>query len=76
MVCNLTPVPRSDYRVGVPQGGHWDELGNSDASEFGGSGMGNMGRVSASDEPSHGHAWSLSLTLPPLSVVFLAPSSG
>jgi 1,4-alpha-glucan branching enzyme len=75
VVCNLTPVPRTDYRVGVPRGGHWEELGNSDAVEFGGSGTGNLGGLDARDEPAHGQPWSLPLTLPPLGVLFLAPVS-
>ena len=59
----------------MPTAGRWDEIGNSDASEFGGSGVGNMGGVDAVDQPAHGHASSLPLTLPPLGVLFLAPSS-
>ena len=51
VVCNFTPVPRSGYHVGVPVGGHWEELGNSDAAEFGGSGMGNLGGVDAVEPP-------------------------
>jgi 1,4-alpha-glucan branching enzyme len=73
VVCNLTPVPRTGYHVGVPRGGRWSELGNSDAAEFGGSGVGNLGAVEAVHEASHGHPWSLPLTLPPLGVLFLAP---
>ena len=52
------------------------ELGNSDASEFGGSGVGNLGGVDAVERPAHGHAWSLPLALPPLGVLFLAPRAG
>jgi 1,4-alpha-glucan branching enzyme len=73
VVCNLTPVPRSGYRIGVPRGGVWDELANSDAVEFGGSGMGNLGRVQAQELAAHRRAWSLSLTLPPLGVLMFAP---
>jgi 1,4-alpha-glucan branching enzyme len=73
VVCNLTPVPRSGYRIGVPRGGVWNELANSDAVEFGGSGMGNLGRVQAQELAAHGRAWSLSLTLPPLGVLMFAP---
>jgi 1,4-alpha-glucan branching enzyme len=76
VVCNLTPVPRTGYRVGVPRGGTWDELANSDAVEFGGSGMGNLGRVQAEELAVHGRAWSLSLTLPPLGVLMFAPEGG
>jgi 1,4-alpha-glucan branching enzyme len=76
VVCNFTPVPRSGYHVGVPHQGHWVELGNSDASEFGGSGVGNLGGVDTVGHPAHGHATSLPLTLPPLGVLFLAPGPG
>jgi len=70
VVANFTPVPRENYRVGVPRGGFWREILNSDSQEYGGSGMGNMGGVEAAPLPSHGHYSSLALTLPPLSVVF------
>jgi len=73
VACNFTPVPRADYRVGVPVGGHWRELLNSDASGYGGSGMGNFGGVQATSLPSHGHLHSVNLTLPPLAMVVLAP---
>jgi 1,4-alpha-glucan branching enzyme len=69
VVCNLTPVPRTNYRVGVPEGGFWKELLNSDAPEYGGSGQGNFGGVEASPVPSHGRYHSLSLTLPPLGIM-------
>jgi 1,4-alpha-glucan branching enzyme len=71
VVCNFTPVPREQYHLGVPRGGYWREILNSDALEYGGSGMGNLGGVHASSIGSHGRACSLSLTLPPLAVVFL-----
>jgi 1,4-alpha-glucan branching enzyme len=71
VVCNFTPVPRYAYRVGVPQGGSWVELLNSDAEEYGGSNVGNLGSVAAERTPVHGRPWSLPLTLPPLAVVFL-----
>jgi len=70
-VLNATPVPRENYRVGVPTGGWWTELLNSDAEVYGGGGMGNLGRVDAAPIPYHGRFHSLSLVLPPLSVVFL-----
>ena len=70
VVCNLTPVPRHNYKVGVPNGGVWTEILNSDATIYGGSGQGNFGSVDAAPIPSHGRYYSLSLTLPPLSVVF------
>ncbi len=71
---NFTPVPRHDYRVGVPQGGAWAEIFNSDALEFGGSGLGNQGSVTSEAVPAHGRPYSLSLTLPPLAAVFLKPA--
>jgi 1,4-alpha-glucan branching enzyme len=73
IVCNFTPVPRYGYRVGVPSGGFWRELLNSDAQEYGGSGMGNLGGVHADAQPTHGRPFSVSLTLPPLSALFLKP---
>jgi len=71
VVCNFTPVPRYNYRVGVPRGGFWQERLNSDAKEYGGSGHGNFGGVEAVPIPMHGRPWSLNLTLPPLAVVLL-----
>jgi 1,4-alpha-glucan branching enzyme len=70
---NFTPVPRYGYRIGVPQGGFWRELANSDATEYGGSGVGNLGGRAASEIAAHGHPHSLELTLPPLGAVFLKP---
>jgi len=70
IVCNFTPVPRSGYRVGVPQGGFWKEILNSDAQEYGGSGQGNMGGVEALPESFYGKfEYTLSVTLPPLGIV-------
>jgi 1,4-alpha-glucan branching enzyme len=71
VVCNFTPVPRLAYRVGVPSGGFWRELLNSDAREYGGSGLGNLGGVQAEEQPTHGRPFTLSLILPPLSALFL-----
>jgi 1,4-alpha-glucan branching enzyme len=71
VVCNFTPVPRIGYRLGVPAGGFWRELLNSDAKEYGGSGMGNLGGVMAEKQEVHGRPYSLNLTLPPLAAVFL-----
>jgi len=70
VVCNFTPVPRIGYRVGVPHGGYWRELLNSDAREYAGSGMGNLGGVQAEEIPTHGRPFSLKLTLPPLAALF------
>jgi 1,4-alpha-glucan branching enzyme len=69
--CNLTPIPRHSYRVGVPTGGFWREILNSDAPEYGGSGQGNLGGVEAQPVPLHGRPRSLTLTLPPMSTLFL-----
>jgi 1,4-alpha-glucan branching enzyme len=65
-VLNFTPVPRHGYRVGVPAPGRYAELLNSDATAYGGSGVGNFGAVTAEAVPWHGRPWSLALTLPPL----------
>jgi 1,4-alpha-glucan branching enzyme len=73
MVANLTPVPRFDYRIGVPTTGWWREALNTDAATYGGSGMGNAGRAHAGPVQSHGHPASLSLTLPPLATILLIP---
>ena len=73
VVCNLTPIPREQYRLGVPQVGFWSELLNSDARVYGGSGMGNLGGARAEPFAAHGHAQSLLLTLPPLSILYLQP---
>ncbi len=75
IVCNFTPVPRQNYRVGVPQGGFWREILNSDAREYGGSGWGNLGGVEAVPVPWHGRPYSLNLTLPPLAIIVLKPAS-
>lgn len=72
-VANFTPVPRHRYRVGVPVGGRWAELLNTDAEVYGGSGQGSYGGVEADEVPMHGRDRSLSLVLPPLAAVLLAP---
>jgi 1,4-alpha-glucan branching enzyme len=71
VVANFTPVPRPEYRLGVPRGGFWEEVLNSDAGDYGGSGWGNLGGVQSAPVSSHGRPHSLCLTLPPLAVVFL-----
>jgi 1,4-alpha-glucan branching enzyme len=70
VVCNFTPIPRYNYRIGVPDGGFWKEVLNSDAGEYGGSGRGNLGGVEATPVSSHGKYNSISITLPPLGVLF------
>jgi len=71
VVSNMTPLPRTNYLLGVPLPGFWRELINSDAREFGGAGWGNLGGVEAAPVPSHGRTHSLCLTLPPLSTLIL-----
>src|SRR5262245_46161762 len=73
VVCNFTPVPRRNYRVGVPRGGYWREILNSDAQAYGGGGMGNYGGADAVPMPYEEYSHSLTLTLPPLAAVFLKP---
>ncbi|MCL2767575.1 MAG: 1,4-alpha-glucan branching protein GlgB [Synergistaceae bacterium] len=67
-VCNFTPIPRGHYRVGVPAFGSWKEILNSNASIYGGSGMGNSGGMVAEPVPAHGNQFSLPLCIPPLSI--------
>jgi 1,4-alpha-glucan branching enzyme len=74
-VCNFTPVPRLNYAIGVPTAGTWRELLNSDASVYGGSGMGNLGAVRAAPVPAHGRSHSLHLTLPPLATMYFGPEA-
>jgi 1,4-alpha-glucan branching enzyme len=76
VACNFTPVPRHGYRMGVPQGGVWRECLNTDSAHYAGSGMGNLGSVRAEPVPVHGMPMSLSLTLPPLAVLWLEPEAG
>jgi 1,4-alpha-glucan branching enzyme len=71
VLCNFTPVPREQYRIGVPSGGHYRERLNTDASLYGGSNLGNYGGVTAEEYSSHGRPYSLRLTLPPLATVIL-----
>ena len=74
--CNFTPIPRHNYRVGAPRGGFWNEILNSDATDYGGSGEGNLGGVEAVPIGLHGRPYSLTLTLPPLGAVFLKSQGG
>ena len=71
--CNFTPVPRVDYRIGVPRDGYYAELFNSDAATYGGSNMGNSGGVQAEAVPWHGRPYSIRVTFPPLATVVLKP---
>ncbi len=74
IACNFTPLPRLNYRLGVPSRGSWRELLNSDATGYGGSGMGNLGTVEAGPGEMHGRPNSMMVTLPPLSVIFFKHS--
>ncbi len=71
VVCNMTPVPRPAYRIGVPRAGRWLELFNSDSSCYGGSNVGNSGAVHTTSTWSHGEPQSLGLMLPPLATILL-----
>ena len=73
VACNMTPVARTGYQVGVPQGGRWREILNTDAEIYGGSNVGNGGHLNALDVPAHGRQAALLLTLPPLATLVLAP---
>ncbi len=72
VVCNFTPVPRYDYRVGVREAGWYKELLNSDAELYGGGNVGNGGGVNADPVPFHDRPYSVALTIPPLAVLFLS----
>ena len=74
IVYSFTPVPRPSYRVGVPRGGAWHALLNSDATEYGGSGTGNSGRLKAEEISLHGRPYSICVSLPPLAAVFFKPA--
>jgi 1,4-alpha-glucan branching enzyme len=73
-VCNLSPVPRYGYRVGMPLRGDWHEVLNTDSTFYGGSGVGNLGAVEAEATPWHDQPFSADLTLPPLGAVWLLPA--
>jgi 1,4-alpha-glucan branching enzyme len=73
VVCNFTPIPRVNYRVGVPRGGRWVEILNSDAPLYGGSGQGNIGGVDAAPVSCHGRPYLLNVTVPPLGMVVFKP---
>ena len=69
-VCNFTPVPRQNYALGVPRGGRWTEVLNSDAAIYGGAGWGNFGGRDASPVGAQGRPYALTVTLPPLATVY------
>ena len=70
-VANMSPVPRSGFRIGVPKKGRYEEILNTDAESYGGSGVGNLGSVVATDTPWHGLDYSVEMTIPPLGAVWL-----
>ncbi|MFO1499087.1 MAG: 1,4-alpha-glucan branching protein GlgB [Verrucomicrobiota bacterium] len=73
VILNLTPAPRQAYRIGLPSGGVWQEVLNSDAQIYGGSNLGNLGGVTAESYQVHNQPFSAAFTLPPLSVVAFRP---
>jgi len=72
-IANFSPLPHENYRVGLPHAGRWREVLNTDATVYGGSGVGNLGSIEALPEPWHGRPASAAITLPPLGVLWLAP---
>jgi 1,4-alpha-glucan branching enzyme len=74
--CNFTPVVRHGYRIGVPTADEYEEVFNSDSVRYGGSNVGNLGRVAVEAIPSHGRDSSISITLPPLAAVYFRPVRG
>ncbi|MBI1416464.1 MAG: 1,4-alpha-glucan branching protein GlgB [Limimaricola sp.] len=75
VVCNFTPVERSDYRLGVPSTGHWTEILNTDATVYGGGNRGNLGGVEAVEGPCQGQPASIRITLPPLATLMFSPAT-
>jgi 1,4-alpha-glucan branching enzyme len=73
VVCNMTPTPHREYRIGVPHAGLWREIANTDSQYYGGSNLGNEGAVHTIENPAHGEPQSLALTLPPLATIMLRP---
>jgi 1,4-alpha-glucan branching enzyme len=73
VILNLTPVARLRYRIGLPKPGKWREVVNSDAAMYGGSNVGNMGGVVATEHKCHGKPYSAEFTLPPLSIIAFRP---
>jgi 1,4-alpha-glucan branching enzyme len=72
IICNLTPTPRYNYRIGIPEEGYWHEILNSDAKNYGGSGQGNFGGLESAPVPYHNEMQSLNLVLPPLGTIMLS----
>jgi 1,4-alpha-glucan branching enzyme len=76
VICNLTPIVRPGYRLGIDQPGNYREILNSDSPDFGGSGVTNPGLLPAQETPSFGRPYSIEVTLPPLGVIFLKTADG
>jgi 1,4-alpha-glucan branching enzyme len=74
-VCNLSPVPRDGYRLGMPRAGRWFEALNTDSTYYGGSDVGNLGGVEAEEHGWHDQPYSAEVALPPLGVLWLVPES-
>jgi 1,4-alpha-glucan branching enzyme len=74
-IANLAPVPRENYRIGLPEGGGWQELLNTDSTYYGGTGIGNLGEVKAEQRSWHDQPFSAEVTLPPLAAVWLRPAA-
>ncbi len=72
VIANFTPVPRYNYRIGVPDDSQWSEILNSDAKQYGGSGMGNFGSVDSNPVPYHGENHSINIVIPPLGIVMFS----
>jgi 1,4-alpha-glucan branching enzyme len=71
VVSNFSPMPQMTYRIGLPRPGRWEEILNTDADVYGGSGVGNFGGVEASGDGYHGQAASATVAVPPLGTVYL-----
>jgi 1,4-alpha-glucan branching enzyme len=76
VLCNFTPVPRGGYRVGLPKGGRYRELLNSDSEIYGGGNVGNLGTIEAEEVASHHHPFSVRTMLPPLGILILKREVG
>jgi 1,4-alpha-glucan branching enzyme len=74
IVVNFTPMPRHHYRIGLPEGGNWREIFNSDSEYYGGSNLGNPYPMPADAQPWMNREWSVELTLPPLGAIILRPA--
>ncbi len=73
-IANFAAIPHGDYRVGLPSGGTWTEVLNTDADAYAGSGVGNLGSVTATDEGWNSQPASATVTLPPLGTIWLRPA--